>query len=93
MSVALGFQLRNPSFPRGAHHLRMLLNHTSSLRDDAGYYWTNCAKGAMRDVLTPRGKAVWPGALCGTAATRRVPISSIAIWPGAWSGTVMERDR
>ncbi|MES2899906.1 MAG: serine hydrolase domain-containing protein [Pseudomonadota bacterium] len=35
----LGYQLRNPAFPNQALTLRMLLSHTSSLRDDAGYSW------------------------------------------------------
>jgi CubicO group peptidase (beta-lactamase class C family) len=35
----LGDRLRNPAFPGQAVTLRMLLSHTSSLRDDAGYFW------------------------------------------------------
>jgi CubicO group peptidase (beta-lactamase class C family) len=35
----LGFTLRNPSFPQQAITLRMLMSHTSSLRDSAGYFW------------------------------------------------------
>ena len=35
----LGYPLRNPHFPAVAVTLRMLLSHTSSLRDDAGYFW------------------------------------------------------
>lgn len=50
----LGFPLRNPAFPAQAITLRMLLTHTSSLRDDAGYAFP--LNVALRDVITP---AMW----------------------------------
>lgn len=37
ISQYLGFKVRNPHFPDEAISTRMLLSHTSSLRDDAGY--------------------------------------------------------
>jgi len=37
ISRYLGFQVRNPHFPTAPITTRMLLSHTSSLRDDAGY--------------------------------------------------------
>ena len=37
ISRYLGFQIRNPHFPTAPITTRMLLSHTSSLRDDAGY--------------------------------------------------------
>ena len=37
ISRYLGFQVRNPHFPEVAITTRMLLSHTSSLRDNAGY--------------------------------------------------------
>nr|WP_315472741.1 serine hydrolase domain-containing protein [uncultured Undibacterium sp.] len=37
ISRYLGFQVRNPHFPATPITTRMLLSHTSSLRDDAGY--------------------------------------------------------
>lgn len=40
ISVALGYPLRNPAFPDTPITLRMLLSHTSSLTDNAGYYAT-----------------------------------------------------
>ena len=36
-----GFPIRNPAFPARTVTLRMLLTHTSSLRDGAGYSWSN----------------------------------------------------
>lgn len=56
VSVVLGYPLRNPAFPDTPVTLRMLLNHTSSLRDDAGYYWEASQNVHLRDVLTPGGK-------------------------------------
>ncbi len=46
----LGFALRNPHFPQQAITLRMLLSHTSSLRDDAGYAFP--LTSTLRDVMT-----------------------------------------
>jgi CubicO group peptidase (beta-lactamase class C family) len=37
ISRYFGFKVRNPNFPDDAITTRMLLSHTSSLRDDAGY--------------------------------------------------------
>ncbi|SFV17774.1 serine hydrolase domain-containing protein [Pseudoduganella namucuonensis] len=52
----LGFPLRNPHFPQRAVTLRHLLTHTSSLRDDAGYFWG--ADTRLADVFAPGG-AMW----------------------------------
>ena len=38
VSALLGFPLRNPAFPDAPISLRMLLSHTSSLTDAAGYW-------------------------------------------------------
>jgi CubicO group peptidase (beta-lactamase class C family) len=54
VSAYLGFALRNPHFPQQAITLRMLLSHTSSLRDDAGYAFPSTS--ALREVMTP---AMW----------------------------------
>lgn len=48
VSGYLGFSLRNPQFPAQAITLRHLLLHTSSLRDDGGYFWP--ASTALKDV-------------------------------------------
>lgn len=50
----LGFALRNPNYPERAITLRHLLSHTSTLRDDGGYFWS--AGTALRAVLVPDGK-------------------------------------
>lgn len=39
VSNYLGFALRNPAHPQAPLSLRMLLSHTSSLRDEGGYSW------------------------------------------------------
>jgi CubicO group peptidase (beta-lactamase class C family) len=93
ISDYLGYKLRNPNFPDDAITVRMLLSHTSSLRDEGGYYWE--AKNQIKDVLLPGGKLYDKG---GTYKD--------AVWgkqgkPGAyfqyanlpWGvlGTVMER--
>jgi CubicO group peptidase (beta-lactamase class C family) len=56
----LGYPLRNPNFPDRPITLRMLLSHTSSLRDDAGYSWDG--KVLLKDVLVPGGALYGAGA-------------------------------
>lgn len=51
----LGHPLRNPHFPSVPVTLRHLLSHTSSLRDEAGYYWDSASGVQLRDVLQPGG--------------------------------------
>jgi CubicO group peptidase (beta-lactamase class C family) len=57
----LGFAVRNPDFPNSAITTRMLLSHTSSLRDDAGYSLPMDAP--LQSLLSPQGsrfdKGVW----------------------------------
>ena len=58
VSDYLGWTLRNPNFPDAPITTRMLLSHTSSLRDDNGY-----AFGAdvwLQDVLHPDGELFDP---------------------------------
>ena len=52
IATYLGYGVRNPDFPDVPITLRMLLTHTSSLRDDAGYFWFD---GELKDVLVPGG--------------------------------------
>ena len=61
VSQYLGFKLRNPHFPDDAITLRMLLNHTSSLRDDGGYYWEATLGVGFKDVLVPGAKLYGEG--------------------------------
>ena len=61
VSQYLGFKLRNPHFPDDAITLRMLLSHTSSLRDDGGYYWEAKLGVGFKDVLVPGAKLYGDG--------------------------------
>ncbi|MEI7537659.1 MAG: serine hydrolase, partial [Comamonadaceae bacterium] len=54
VSTYLGFRLRNPNFPEALISTRMLLNHTSSLRDDGGYSFP--IGQSLQSVLDPRGE-------------------------------------
>lgn len=61
ISRYLGFAVRNPDFPDAAITTRMLLSHTSSLRDDAGYSLP--LTESLQSMLSPQGsrfaKGVW----------------------------------
>ena len=50
VSKALGWTLRNPSFPKKKITLRLLLSHTASLTDGAGY-WQVPLDGEFRKLL------------------------------------------
>jgi CubicO group peptidase (beta-lactamase class C family) len=54
ISDYLGYRLRNPNFPDQAITLRMLLTHTSSLRDEGGFKWPPNVD--LKDVLVPGGR-------------------------------------
>jgi CubicO group peptidase (beta-lactamase class C family) len=88
VSDYLGYRLRNPHFPEATISLRMLLTHTSSLRDDGGYYWES--RLALKEALLPSGALHGRGEMWASNAP-----------PGAWFsyanlpwgviGTIMER--
>ncbi len=58
VSEYLGWTLRNPNFPDVPITTRMLLSHTSSLRDENGYVFAPDV--ALQDALTPDGTAFDP---------------------------------
>jgi CubicO group peptidase (beta-lactamase class C family) len=62
----LGYDVRNPQFPRVPITLRTLLTHTSSLRDDADYVFPPGHE--MRDFLVPGGKRYGNGAMWSAKA-------------------------
>ncbi len=83
----LGYRARNPNFPDVSITLRMLLTHTSSLRDDAGYFWFD---GELKDVLVPGGSRFANGEMWSRT---HAPGSyfSYANLPWGVIGTVMEK--
>ncbi len=89
VSGYLGYRLRNPHFPDTAITLRMLLSHTSSLRDDAGYYWEDRLKVDLRDVLTPTGRLYGSGTMWSDRAAPG-KYFSYANLPWGVIGSVME---
>ena len=83
----LGYRVRNPNFPDVPITLRMLLTHTSSLRDDAGYFWFD---GELKDVLVPGGSRFGDGAMWSRthAPGQRFSYANL---PWGVAGTVMEK--
>lgn len=57
----LGYRLRNPHFPDQPITLRMLLTHTSSLRDEGGFKFDPAVD--LKDVLLPGGRHHGKGAM------------------------------
>ncbi len=88
ISEYLGYSLRNPNFPNDPITSRMLLTHTSSLRDEGGYYWE--AKVALKDVLVPGGALYAKGEFWSTKA-KPGAYFQYANLPWGVLGTVMER--
>jgi N-acetyl-anhydromuramyl-L-alanine amidase AmpD len=88
VSGYLGYALRNPHFPDAPITLRMLLDHTSSLRDGAFYFWP--AKHALKDVLLPGGALHGEGAMWAANAPPGAYFSYTNLNWGV-VGTIMER--
>jgi len=85
VSDYLGYALRNPAFPEAPITLRMLLGHTSSLRD-AGFYYPPLGT-ALRELLLPGGRHYGGGehfAAAGTAAAPGAASSGADLRPGAF---------
>jgi len=83
----LGYPLRNPHFPDRAITLRMLMSHTSSLRDDGGYSFP--ADVHLKDVLLPGGARHRDGAMWAKNAAPGVYFTYCNFNWGV-VGTVME---
>lgn len=83
LGTYLGYPLRNPHFPDVPITMRMLLTHTSSLRDDAGYYKFD-ANLSLQDFLTSRG-AMW------SSQAKPGEYFSYANLPWGVAATVMEK--
>ena len=83
----LGYRVRNPSFPDAPVTLRMLLTHTSSLRDDAGYYTVD---GELKDFLVPGGARFGEGKMWSRDHAPGAYFS-YANLPWGVAGTVMEK--
>lgn len=90
VSDYLGYRLRNPGFPNDPITLRMLLSHTSSLTDDAGYYWEAKLNVNLKDVLLPDGKLFDKGAAWARNA-KPGAYFQYANFPWGVIGTIMER--
>jgi CubicO group peptidase (beta-lactamase class C family) len=67
ISGYLGFAVRNPNFPDSVITTRMLLSHTSSLRDDAGYSLPLDAP--LQTLLQPQGSRFDKGAWAARSET------------------------
>jgi CubicO group peptidase (beta-lactamase class C family) len=61
LGAYLGYRLRNPHFPDQPITLRMLLTHTSSLRDEGGFKWDPGVD--LKEVLLPGGRHYGEGAV------------------------------
>ena len=90
VSDYLGFQLRNPNFPTDPITLRMLLNHTSSLLDDAGYYGDASGTAHFKEMLLPGGKQYGKGAMW-TKIAKPGSYFQYANLPWGVVGSAMER--
>lgn len=90
VSDYLGYKLRNPHFPDAPITLRMMMSHTSSLRDDGGYYWEAKLGVNLKDVLVPGGKLYGKGEMWASKA-KPGAYFQYANFPWGIIGTIMER--
>ncbi|WP_394780028.1 serine hydrolase domain-containing protein [Undibacterium sp.] len=91
----LGFKVRNPHYPDIAITTRMLLTHTSSLRDEGGYSFPVEVK--LDSVLLPAGKNYgkglqWAAAPAAAAEGSRAPGKYFEYCNFNWGliGTIVE---
>ncbi len=85
----LGYPVRNPHFPEVPITLRMLLTHTSSLRDDAGCFWLEPGR-ELKDALIPGGALYGTGAMWSNRA-KPGAYFSYANLPWGVVATIMEK--
>jgi CubicO group peptidase (beta-lactamase class C family) len=90
ISDYLGYKLRNPHFADDAITMRMLLSHTSTILDNAGYYWDEKTITDLKDVLLPDAKRYGAGAVWSKAG-KPGAYFQYANLPWGVIGTVMER--
>ncbi len=88
ISEYMGYTLRNPHFPNDVITVRMLMSHTSSLRDEGGYYWES--KHALKEALLPGGSLYGKGEMWASQA-KPGAYFSYANLPWGVLATVMER--
>jgi CubicO group peptidase (beta-lactamase class C family) len=83
----LGYPLRNPHFPEATITLRMLLAHTSSLRDGAGYSWPEDRRleEVLAEAAARKDGAMW------SADARPGAYFHYANLPWGVVGTIMEK--
>ncbi len=88
VSDYVGYAVRNPNFPDAKITLRMLMSHTSSLRDGGGYNFPESVH--LREVLVPGGARYGAGAMW---AKDRAPGAYFNYCNFAWGliATAMER--
>jgi CubicO group peptidase (beta-lactamase class C family) len=88
ISEYFGYRVRNPNFPDAKITLRMLMTHTSSLRDAGGYNFPERVN--LRDVLVPGGTHYGNGAMW---SKERAPGSFFSYCNFGWGliATAMER--
>jgi CubicO group peptidase (beta-lactamase class C family) len=90
VSEYLAYKLRNPHFPDAPITLRMLMSHTSSLRDGGGYYWDKSLNADMREALQPGGRFYDKGEMWAKNAAPGLYFQ-YANLPWGVIGTIMER--
>lgn len=71
VSKYLGWELRNPLFPDRAVTLRMLLDHTSSVRDGTRYFIA-AGEGRLQDFFDPNSK-YWDAGAHWSDQIREIP--------------------
>jgi CubicO group peptidase (beta-lactamase class C family) len=85
----LGYTFRNPNFADTPVTLRQLMSHTSSIRDDGGYFWDATSNTNLREVFIPGGRHFGKGAMWAKNA-KPGAYFQYANLPWGVIGTIME---